>query len=97
MKDLKEIKEVIIDGYSMDVKFIPILYTRTLHSFVLTEDEEQKFNEFRAKLLNRNNGKLPEFDSMSSTGKNMYCSVMDEDVQYVARVYFKFNVTRYVA
>ena len=89
---IKEHKEERREGWCMNVKFIPILYTGVLYPATLSFREIEQLEEFQAKLMTKNNGEMPEFEDMSSTTLGL-CEITQEDHVPTARVYFEWTTS----
>lgn len=85
-----EHKEEVREGWCMNVKFIPILYNGVLHTSALTYREVEQLEEFKAKLMTKNNGEMPMFEDMSSTTLGL-CEITQEDHVHTARVWFEWE------
>ncbi len=93
---IKEYKTTKRESWSMNVKFVPILYTGVLHADALQYDEEGQLEVFKAKLMSKNNGQMPRLEDMSSL-TNGLCEVTQQDHVDTCQVWFEWEVAEWRA
>ena len=91
-----EHKTIKRESWSVDVSFIPILYTAVLYAQALRHDDETKLEEFQAKLMTKANGIMPKVSDMSSTSTGL-CEITQADHVPVAQVWFEWEVLEWKA
>tara|TARA_Y100001938_G_C8075324_1_gene425678 strand:+ start:1278 stop:1565 length:288 start_codon:yes stop_codon:yes gene_type:complete len=91
-----EHKTIKRESWSVDVRFIPILYTGVLYAQTLNHIDEAKLEEFKAKLMTKANGFMPKLTDMSSTTTGL-CEITQADHVSTAQVWFEWEALEWRA
>ena len=91
-----EHKTIKRESWSVDVRFIPILYTGVLHAQTLNHIDERSLEIFKAKLMTKANGEMPKLADMSSTTTGL-CEITQADHVPTASVWFEWETSEWRA